>query len=271
MPAISDLNLNRSPTLPWIDTSEIDAQTKLQLFCLPYAGGGSLAFRGWQSHFAPHNIALCPIQLPGRENRLDHPSYRSLTKLIPDLAHVLRSTLRQNPIPYVFFGYSMGSLIAFELIRYIALQDFSPISALIVAAANPPHWQRESPDLHLLSDLELIKELQKFNGTPSAVLQNPELMALLLPLLRSDFQLLETYCYQPAEPLSLPILALGGELDDTVAVTALHQWQKHTTQFTSATFPGHHFFIHTHQAALLNAILQFLKRLPQLAYSRSSP
>jgi medium-chain acyl-[acyl-carrier-protein] hydrolase len=254
--------LNHSAlTRPWIDTSAVNSQTKLQLFCLPYAGGGSLAFRGWQSHFTPHNIALCPIQLPGRENRLDHPPYRSLTQLIPDLASVLVSTLQQNPQPYAFFGYSMGSLIAFELIKYAALHYFSVPKALIVAAANPPHWRNESPNLHLLSDPALIAELQKFNGTPKAVLQNSELMALLLPLLRSDFQLLETYCYQPAEPLPLPILALGGELDETVSVEALQQWQQHTIQFTCQTFSGHHFFIQSHQVELIQSVLQFLQEL----------
>jgi medium-chain acyl-[acyl-carrier-protein] hydrolase len=250
-----------SPTQPWIDTTAIDTQTKLQLFCLPYAGGGSLAFRGWSSYFTPHQIAICPIQLPGRENRLDHPPYRSLAQLIPDLADVLRLALEQTPLPYAFFGYSMGSLIAFELIKYMALHHFSPITALIVAAANPPHWQRKAPNLHCLPDLDLIAELQRFNGTPNAVLQNPELMALLLPLLRSDFQLLETYCYQPAPPLPLPILALGGELDQTVTISALQQWQQHTVKFTFQTFSGHHFFIQSHQAELIQAVLQFLQRL----------
>jgi medium-chain acyl-[acyl-carrier-protein] hydrolase len=252
--------LNRSPTLPWIDTSTINPQTKLQLFCLPYAGGGSLAFRGWQSHFTPHNIALCPIQLPGRENRLDHPPYRSLTQLIPDLASVLASTLQQNPLPYAFLGYSMGSLIAFELIKYTASHHFSLPKASIVAAANPPHWQNKAPNLHSLPDPALIAELKKFKGTPNAVLQNPELMALLLPLLRSDFQLLETYCYQPAAPLPLPILALGGEFDETVSVEALQQWQQHALQFTFQTFSGHHFFIHSHQAELIQSVLRFLRK-----------
>jgi medium-chain acyl-[acyl-carrier-protein] hydrolase len=253
-------NSSQSPTLPWIDTTTIDAQTQQLLFCLPYAGGGSTAFRGWQSQFTAHNIAICPIQLPGRENRFAHPPYRSLTQLIPDLAQVLRSTLQQYPLPYNLFGYSMGSLIAFELIRYRALHHFSLPNALIVAAANPPHWQRDSPNLHLLPDPELIVELQKFNGTPSAVLQNVELMALLLPLLRSDFQLLETYCYQPSCPLTVPILALGGERDTTVTIAALQQWQQHTSQFTLQTFSGDHFFIHSHQSALIQSVLQFLQK-----------
>jgi medium-chain acyl-[acyl-carrier-protein] hydrolase len=248
-----------SPTLPWIDTTAITPRTKLLLFCLPYAGGGSLAFRGWQS--AAADVAICPIQLPGREHRYDHPPYRSLVQLIPDLAVVLQATLQQHPIPYALFGYSMGGLIAFELTRQLRSQGGRSPQALVVAAANPPHWQRASPCLHDLPDSKLAIELQKFNGTPAAVLQNSEFMALLLPLLRADFQLLETYQYQEQDPLPLPMLALGGEYDSTVTPAALAQWRQHAAQFEAQLFPGHHFFINTHQRDMLQSTLNFLAKL----------
>jgi medium-chain acyl-[acyl-carrier-protein] hydrolase len=229
---------------------------KFRLFCLPYAGGGTLAFRGWERQLAPADIAICPIQLPGREQRFDQSAYTSLAQLIPDLAAAMQPYLHQ---PFIIFGYSMGALIGFELTRYLRSHYFSLPSAIIIGAANPPHWQNPQPPLYHLSDQDLISKIQQFNGTPQAVLQNAELMALLLPLLRADFQLLETYHHTVDRPLDLPILAFGGQFDSTVTVASLLSWQQHTTiALRSQLFDGDHFFITSHHHQLLSAIGEFV-------------
>jgi medium-chain acyl-[acyl-carrier-protein] hydrolase len=248
----------RDPSLPWVDCSSVSATTRLRLFCLPYAGGGSSMFRGWSAVVAPSGIAVCPIQLPGRENRIAHPAYQDIARLIPDLAQVLLPELVQ---PFAIFGYSMGALIGFELIRYLRLHNYSLPCALIVGAAKAPQEQTTERPLYGLPDAELIDELKKFQGTSQFILDNAELMALLLPMLRSDFKMLETYCYHSQPPLDLPILAMGGQMDATVAVEELMDWAKQTQRFQHQLFSGHHFFINFHRDQALDAVRRFIADL----------
>jgi medium-chain acyl-[acyl-carrier-protein] hydrolase len=73
---------------------------------------------------------------------------------------------------------------------------------------------------------------------------NQELLQLLLPAMRADMQLIETYDYMDEPPLSTDVIALGGADDRAVTATALADWRKQTSQpFTNRLWPGGHFFL----------------------------
>jgi medium-chain acyl-[acyl-carrier-protein] hydrolase len=157
--------------------------------------------------------------------------------------------------PFICFGHSMGALISFELARFLRHDLRCQLLHLFVSGRCAPHIPAPNPPIYTLSDLELRETLRRFNGTPTEVLDNEELMRLLLPTLRADFKALETYHYTPSAPLECPITALGGLHDPEVSIDSLEAWREHTiAPFSTHMFSGDHFFLHTERAKLLQFI-----------------
>jgi medium-chain acyl-[acyl-carrier-protein] hydrolase len=243
----------------WLPYWQPRPQARLRLFCFPYAGGGASIFRTW-SELLPSEIELCAVQLPGREKRLQERPYAQMSDLIPSLAVALQPYL---VMPYALFGHSMGAFISFELARYLrhTAHHLEP-AYLFVSGCRAPQLPDPDPPSYHLPQAEFIDELRRLEGTPETVLQNEELLHLLLPLLRADFSLCETYCYTDDEPLSCPISAFGGLQDHEAPRHMLAAWAKQTTDaFKLRFFAGNHFFLHKEQFSLLQAISHDLFQL----------
>ncbi len=229
---------------------------RLRLFCLPYAGGGASIYQQWYK-FLPDDVEVQAIQLPGRENRFLEPPYTQLSLLLEDLTEALSGRLDR---PYAFFGYSLGALISFEMTRRLRSLHLPLPQRLLLAAHRAPQLPRRSDTLHLMEDAEFMASLKKLGGTPEAILQHEELMQLLLPMLRADFTLYETYQYLPQEPFSFPITVFGGSFDADINEADLVPWREQTTDsFQLIMFPGAHFFINSHRDQLLQCVRQVLE------------
>jgi medium-chain acyl-[acyl-carrier-protein] hydrolase len=227
------------------------------LFCFPYAGGGASAFRTL-AFALPADIEVCPVQLPGRENRMTAARFVRVRQLVPALAQALQPYLDQ---PFAFFGYSMGALISFELARQLRREGNHHLVQMFVSAYRAPQLPDPHPPLHQLSDPLLIDELRCMNGTPEEVLQNPELAAIVLPMLRADFELCETYTYVPEAPFDFAIHAFGGLQDRKVTREELVAWREQTTsRFSLHMLPGDHFFFHSARPFLTQVMSQELMR-----------
>jgi medium-chain acyl-[acyl-carrier-protein] hydrolase len=106
-----------------------------------------------------------------------------------------------------------------------------------------------------LPDAEFLAELQRLNGTPPGVLDNPELVEILLPMLRADFQAVETYRFVDDTPLPCPIVAYGGVMDQEAPPGHLEEWKRHTrSSFSMRLFAGDHFYIHPLRAQLTHRL-----------------
>jgi surfactin synthase thioesterase subunit len=233
----------------WV--TRVNPQAQLRLFSFPYAGGGASIYRQW-SRSLPPEIDLCPVQLPGRENRLKEPLFTSLTPLIETLARELMPYLDR---PFAFFGHSMGALISFELARYLRRHSQLEPLHLFVSAHRAPQIPLSRELLHNLAAPEFLRSVYRMGGTPSAVLLDKELIHLLLPILRADFTVYETYAYQDDEPLNSRITAFGGEQDAFVKPQDLEGWREQThSTFSLRILPGGHFFLQTHQQLLLQIL-----------------
>lgn len=188
------------------------------------------------------------------------PPFTRLEPLIQALAHALLPSLTK---PFAFFGHSMGGLVSFELVRILRKEyDLSPVH-LFVSGHRAPQVPDPDPPIHALPEAAFLEELRRLNGTPEAVLQNAELMQLLLPTLRADFAVIETYIYAPDPPLDCPITAFGGLQDQEASCDDLEAWREQTNAaFSLQMLRGDHFFLHSAQPLLL----QFLSRkLHQIA------
>ena len=233
------------------------ADAPLRLVCVPYAGGGASAFRTWSAHLP--DVEVCAVQPPGRENRLKEAPIAHFATLIAGIAGALSALPAK---PWVLFGHSLGALVAFELARALRGQGMHEPEALIVSGCRAPSWPRPSRASSALSDAALVERLRSYAGTPAAVLDEPELLALLLPTLRADFALVEGYVLAPLQPLSLPIIALGGCDDEDVSHASLAAWREHTTAaFALTRFAGGHFYLRSAGEPFFEALRRALPLL----------
>lgn len=233
-------------------------ERRFRLFCFSYAGGSAGPYLAWQAALPPH-IEVCAVQLPGRGPRLMEKPFRSLFQLVEVLAPVIT---REAALPFAFFGHSLGGLLAFELARHCQRHGLPSPQHLFVSATGAPRHRRDKPRLHELGDEALIDALRGYNGTPPAALADRELMDLLLPAIRADFALVETYAYKEGPQLDIPLTVLAGTQDSHVSPASLPAWQEETSAaFDLHWFEGDHFFIHQQQRAVTGCILAQLAAL----------
>lgn len=241
-----------NPTSQWftIPTSE---RAKIRLFCFPYAGGSSLIFRTWGNALGS-SVAVCPARLPGRERRLMEKPFTSAQALVEAAADAILPHLDR---PFAFFGHSMGAIISFELARYLRRHNRPQPTRLFISGRSAPQLGVKESATYSLPDAEFAEELLRLNGTPREVLEHPELMQLMLPLLRADFEVCQTYQYLPEPPLDCPITAFGGLNDQDVSGEMVGAWREQTSRpFNLWMLPGDHFFVNSAQ----ERILQILSR-----------
>ena len=229
----------------------------VRLICFPYAGGGASVFVRSFAQVTPL-IEVCPVQLPGRENRLSEPCLTS----VADVARAAAQGLRPYfDMEFALFGHSLGALLAYELIQTLR-QTGGPLARhLIVSAHRAPHIPSPHRSTWQLPDAEFKQRLKELNGTPREVLEHQELQALMLPLIRADFRLDETYSHPPAHrPLHCPITAFGGTRDKEVPESHLRAWSELTTnRFDLKMIEGDHFFIHSQSSSLITLITDALR------------
>lgn len=254
---------------PWIKSPKPNPGAKLRLFCFPYAGGGALTYRSWPEAL-PAEVEVCPIQLPGHESRLREPAFEKLGPLVDALVPELLPFLDR---PFAFFGHSMGAMIGFEVARRLRAKGIGGPQQMFVSGRRapqlPPKYERQTYDL---PEAEFIEELGRLNGTPREVLEHPELLELVLPILRADFSICQTYAFTPGEPLNIPFNVLGGLEDEDVPRTSLEAWREQTNgPFKLHMLPGDHFFVHSARTRICHLVSDELKNLLRRNYHRVQP
>lgn len=249
----------------WIAYRQPRSMPKVRLFCFPYGGGGALIYRDWQRDL-PDFIEVCPIQLPGREDRMDEQPIGNIQVLIDSLITNLQSEMT---IPFAFFGHSFGSLIAFELTRALRKRNL-PMPIHIFSSAFPdPRVPTKSLDTLLMQlktvDIDLLdistesaiaslsdEKLKKLSNIFSENgiadygdhLMNKEVIKVLLPVFMGDMGIVKSYHYQNEQPLDLPITVFVGTRDTWVAPEDHLGWAEHTKQKCKfIEFDSGHLFI----------------------------
>jgi medium-chain acyl-[acyl-carrier-protein] hydrolase len=251
----STMSNSGTTTNPWLPNVRLNPRAALRLFAFPYAGGSTAIYRNWQAAL-PEGIDLCPVQLPGRGSRMREQSFTRVPALVESLAEALRPHLDR---PFAFFGHSMGAAIGFELARRLRERYSLEPAHLFVSGRRAPQVPGERLHTYDLPEEEFVAELQRLNGTPRDVLLHAELMQVMLPLLRADFELIQTYEYVPGPPLGCPVSAFGGLQDYEVERGMLEAWREHTEgPFSVHMLPGDHFFLHSAGQQLLRLLAQKL-------------
>ena len=256
--AVSD----RAAPASWFICPKPNVDAKMRLFCLPFAGGGASTYHSWPRAF-PHEVEIRALQLPGRESRMREPRFTVAAALADVLAQAIEPYLDR---PFAFFGYSMGALLAFEAARALRRRGQALPAQLFVAAMRAPHVRGLVPPLSRLPREELLREVRRHYEPPEATFEIPELVDVLLPVLRDDMALVDDYRYVPEPPLACAIDAYVGSRDRSVPVEAAARWREQSAgEFALSVLPGGHFFL---QEALPRLQREVAARLSTLTGAR---
>jgi surfactin synthase thioesterase subunit len=240
--------------------TELSRDAAVRLVCLPYAGGGTAMYYRWRQ-MLDRLCDVVPICFPGRDARIHELPRTDLRIVASEIANELAPCGER---PFALVGHSLGAIVAFELAHELRRCGRQLPCLLVAAASRAPHQSRSTQPLHHLSDAEFVAELgRRFDGIPPAVRESDELLRLVLPALRADVQMLETYEYHDEPPLDCEILAIGGTDDPAVLAADLAAWRRHSAgRFSTHLIPGGHFFLFkTGECEAVRMIAQKLERL----------
>lgn len=233
------------------------AKPEITLYCLPFAGGNAFSYRHFQAHLADA-IQVIALELPGRGRRFKEPLLTAMATMIVDLFLQVQDGIKNNN-RYAIYGHSMGALLGYELTRYILQANLPPPQHLFFSGRKAPSVANNTPPKHKLPKEAFMKSVKDLGGCPPELLAHQELTDLFEPILRADFQAIETYVYTPSSPVNIPITILHGSDDDEVTYDQLLPWQQETCQqLLIQSFLGDHFFIFEHLAQIGRLLSQTL-------------
>jgi surfactin synthase thioesterase subunit len=240
----------RSDTVP----TRSDALPTRRLLCLPHAGGTGSAFAGWPA-LLPADVEVVAVQYPGRQDRLMEPCVEDMH----EMADAVVAELAGLPgLPLTVFGHSMGSGLAYEVVRRLERRPGPVVRTLVVSARPAPH-RTTAEHRHLLTDEDLVDHMKRLGGPGAEVYDHEQLRPLILPPLRADLKLLAGYRPQTLEPVAAPVAVFGAEEDPICPVEALETWREATTGAVSVTvFPGRHHYLMDDEKAVVAAVAALL-------------
>lgn len=236
----------------------------MRLFCFCYAGGNAAVYLPWQDALG-RDVEVCAIQLPGRGARFGEPLLHDIDSAVCAIAHAITPL---QDLPCVFFGHSLGALLAYELTHFLMLHQSALPRHLIVSGAQGPRLRQVKRQLHLLGDVELAEELARYAGTPAEVLANAELLSLVLPIVRADFRMAIEYAHRPRPALPVPITVFAGRDDEVDDPAQYEDWFRDSSVGAQLEwFDGGHFFINS----ATGSVLQRLRDIVDQTLAASAP
>ncbi|MET7383396.1 alpha/beta fold hydrolase [Streptomyces sp. NPDC005526] len=235
----------------WLRTPRPKPSASVRLICLAHAGGAASSYQDW-SPYLPDDIELSIVQYPGRHDRIAEPCVDSMDEMADEIAAVVRSQGRQD---IVLFGHSMGAAVAYEVALRHAEHGHPP-RQLIVSGRSAPH-RHPGGNLHTQDDDALVAELRSMSATDQAVFDDPELLALLVPMIRADYRLIERYRREAPPRIDTPITVFRGRTDDRFPPQEADAWRELTSRrFAHRVFEGGHFYLRNRAHQVVPAVVQ---------------
>lgn len=221
-------------------------RAKLRLFTLPYLGAGASIFSSWR--MSPE-IEVCPIQLPGREERAQEAPITVGNELIAQMAKGIEPLL---DMPFALYGHSFGGNLAMSLSSYLEGKMKKTAAHVFIAAAVPPGVENPLEEEFKVTDAQdalslpakQMKALLKRIGTPDSLLENDDRFLSMLPALRADLAITRQRTFPKDHVLQSPITAIAGDNDLIYSISHVAQWKRFTNTFRMNTVQGGHLFLH---------------------------
>ncbi|MGW1893053.1 thioesterase II family protein [Streptomyces sp. NPDC002004] len=239
----------------WFRRPRAVADPRMRLICFPHGGGAASFFRGWPQ-WLPADVELVAVCYPGREDRITVPCTERMDDLADGITDALLGALDR---PFAFFGHSMGASVAHEVAMRLEERHGKSVTRLVVSSRGAPARLRPS-GISRESDEVLVRDVMELGGTLSAALDHPELRELLLPMIRSDYRLIDDY--RPADPvprIKAPVTALLGDRDPHVDEDDMRAWSAVTDgPFELKVLSGDHFYLMEHASSVVSELGRLL-------------
>lgn len=228
---------------------------RVRLVCFPHAGGSTSFYRPWRA-LIPDHVELVVARYPGGTERITEQPAQD----VEELADAAVAALGDRPgLPFVLFGHSLGALVAYEA----ALRTQStgrPPAHVFVSGSAAPHTVRAGT-VWTRDDDAFWAAVRALGGMDDAILHNEDLREIILPGLRSDFRVAETYGPREVIPVDCPVTALTGNADPSVRLDAVRSWgDVAKTDFATRVFPGGHFFLAEEMDSVVRLVTSHLPR-----------
>lgn len=229
----------------------------IRLICFPHAGGSARSYIPWK-RLVPPSVEVIAVQLPGR----DYPTYSQIPVNFSELCDALMPHVRAlvRGAPYALFGHSMGALLAYEVARLLQVSgDHLPVAVFVSGCQPPQRWMRRERRTSW-TDAQILAEVVALGGTPEELIHYPELRDIILPILRYDYAILDTYVDKPGPALLSSLGVLGGLEDPFVSPKDLVGWFDQTqVRSRLQTFAGGHFFVQSELKEVVRFVASFLE------------
>jgi external thioesterase TEII len=211
-----------------------------KIIAFPFAGGSKYSFQS----IAKGIPGFCSIEYPGRGARIKEGLISRMDLLIADiLPAVLKETMACSE--YIFYGHSMGALVAHQVCYALQQLGKKLPSRLVVSGSKPPTLAREEM-LSGLPDMDFWEAVKAYGGIPTEFHDVPELIEYFLPVLKNDFAAIETYKHTVKEKLPIPVDGFYGS-HEHITADEMQQWEAETTgSVTIKKMEGNHFFLFEH-------------------------
>ncbi|TJU83523.1 MAG: alpha/beta fold hydrolase [Mesorhizobium sp.] len=245
--------MKQIPDKALLSVVKSSSEPSYRLICFPHGGGSVQSFRNWPDYL-PDDVELICLDLPGRGKRSAEAAIRSMDILAPMVIEALQA---YSDRPSVFFGHSAGALVAYEIARSLEKAGRPSPFHVVVSAHPSADLPPEEPPMYTYADDKLADVVRILGMVPKKALANEKLLLdFILPPLRADFELAETYDRNLPTPLKAAITAMGG-VKDEINANDLDGWNRLTTsRFARIMFDGDHFFTHSMTEEVVSSLLR---------------
>jgi surfactin synthase thioesterase subunit len=202
----------------------------VELFAFPHIGAGPTLFHALRAAIAPAGVAVTGALLPGRGRRLRESPCRTMDDLVAEFAGMARRDgFSAFAGDYALAGHCSGSLVAYEIAKLLVESPCRNPRLLLLCSCLPPPLIRDTGTSRLPTG-EMFARTAALGGTEDALMADRDLLEVLEPPMRADWEIFDGYVHRASEPLPVPILAVRGTRDASVPLADLRLWQVNTTE-----------------------------------------
>ncbi|ELY4477108.1 thioesterase [Salmonella enterica] len=238
----------------WLRHAPVLSTARIKLFCLPHAGGNASLYQPWLP-LLPSTVTLCQVCLPARLERFGQPMPDSFPALIRVLADEIQPVIDG---PWAIFGHSMGGAVAHELVLELSRRGVPEPELLAISGRGAPQFH-QAGTLHQQSDEALCRELIRLDSDNFRALEHAEMREFILPAIRADYRLIETYRATPCGVLGCPLAIFWGTDDEELSEMTTSGWRIWSEgAFHQRCFRGGHFYLNHHRQAVVRALCDLL-------------
>ena len=230
---------------------------KIKVFAFPFAGAFEFSYNQIKGFFGSQ-IEFKTLSLAGRGKRHGEKLMKNVLDISDDLYNLIKNDLHT---PYILFGHSLGALLGYLVLKRIRNENKPMPLQVFFTGAKSPSKRLKTTERYLLKKEEFTKVIKNLGGSSDEVLDNPELMDYLEPILRADLEALETYVYEDDDPMEFPLFVAAGT-EENISKDDLAAWTEITTgSFEMKWYKGSHFFIFDTREKIMEDICERIKKI----------